>query len=469
VPAKSKAQQRFMGMVHAYKKGELKGSEVSKDVKDAAKGMKKKSAKDYAKTKHKGLPNKVKKEELRRLIAKYGAKKVRETIMAVSPKSDKGYREPQNPGFEYDPEGVDEGFGGELKGKDRDKFEKARKENAEVLGYKLTGKEDTRKQTLKMAHQLKEAAKRDYKAEYKKFQSSTKAKKYRAELNQYNRKKGTYGNGDGKDASHKGGRIAGFEAESKNRGRREKSRLKKEMSNPTSGIMMARKMSSLEMQQIILLAKAMKQLPGSPAQKKIKKQINVIRKKLGQAPVKESVNEATPKEKGNLRVMKPKFKKTFDMIDKDITSIYQNLGSVEADKLKKAYITAINKGLNPRTNMFMKNSAQKILDKAFKNESVNEAPISSPSQLPYSSPEAQKMAEKDIIGMSKILGKASQMSIKKMMDGVKAKKYDAFDLQRAIMSGPIRDTHTGERDFMRVLWNKVRSGFRRYSKRGKLR
>ena len=29
-------------------------------------------------------------------------------------------------------------------------------------------------------------------------------KKCRAELNQYNRKKGTYGNGDGKDASHKG-------------------------------------------------------------------------------------------------------------------------------------------------------------------------------------------------------------------------------------------------------------------------
>jgi hypothetical protein len=73
-----------------------------------------------------------------------------------------------------------------------------------------------------------EAADRDYKDEYKKFQSSDKSKKYRAELNQYNRKKGTYGNGDGKDASHKGGKIAGFEAESKNRGRAEKSRLKKE-------------------------------------------------------------------------------------------------------------------------------------------------------------------------------------------------------------------------------------------------
>ena len=77
-----------------------------------------------------------------------------------------------------------------------------------------------------------EAADRDYKDEYKKFQSSTKSKKYRAELNQYNRKKGTYGNDDGKDASHKGGKIAGFEAESKNRGRAEKSRLKKEVIVP---------------------------------------------------------------------------------------------------------------------------------------------------------------------------------------------------------------------------------------------
>ena len=73
-----------------------------------------------------------------------------------------------------------------------------------------------------------EDKKRDYKAEYKKFQSSPKSKKYRAELNKYNRKKGTYGNGDGKDASHKGGKISGFEKESVNRGRKEKSRLKKE-------------------------------------------------------------------------------------------------------------------------------------------------------------------------------------------------------------------------------------------------
>ena len=69
---------------------------------------------------------------------------------------------------------------------------------------------------------------RDYKDEYKKFQSSPKAKKYRAELNKYNRQHGTYGNGDGKDASHKGGKISGYESESKNRGRAEKSRVKSE-------------------------------------------------------------------------------------------------------------------------------------------------------------------------------------------------------------------------------------------------
>ena len=69
---------------------------------------------------------------------------------------------------------------------------------------------------------------RDYKNEYKKFQSSKKMKKYRAELNQYNRRKGTYGNGDRKDASHRNGRIVGFEDESVNRGRAEKSRLKVE-------------------------------------------------------------------------------------------------------------------------------------------------------------------------------------------------------------------------------------------------
>ena len=65
---------------------------------------------------------------------------------------------------------------------------------------------------------------RDYKDEYEKFQKNKST--YRAKLNKYNRDKGTYGNGDGKDASHNGGEITGFENSSKNKGKKEKSRLK---------------------------------------------------------------------------------------------------------------------------------------------------------------------------------------------------------------------------------------------------
>jgi hypothetical protein len=65
MPAKSKAQQRFMGMVHSYNKGDMKDAPTS--VKKAAKGMTKKSAKDFASTKHKGKPEHVD-ESLRRLI-----------------------------------------------------------------------------------------------------------------------------------------------------------------------------------------------------------------------------------------------------------------------------------------------------------------------------------------------------------------------------------------------------------------
>ena len=96
------------------------------------------------------------------------------------------------------------------------------------------------------------------------------------------------------------------------------------------------------------------------------------------------------------------------------------------------------------------------------NESINEA-------LPFSSSEAQKHVDGDIVKMSKFLGKASQQVIKTMMDGVKGGKYDAMDLQRGIQQGDVRRTHYGEIDFIQQLWHKVKDGFRSYSKSGKLR
>ena len=64
MPAKSKAQQRFMGLVHALNKGDVDPSKVSKKVKDVAKDMDKSDVKKYASTKHKGKPEKVKQEDI---------------------------------------------------------------------------------------------------------------------------------------------------------------------------------------------------------------------------------------------------------------------------------------------------------------------------------------------------------------------------------------------------------------------
>ena len=67
MPASSKQQQKFMGMVHALKKGEMNPADASPEVKKAAQSMSDKDAKDFASTSHKGLPRKVKQEILNRL------------------------------------------------------------------------------------------------------------------------------------------------------------------------------------------------------------------------------------------------------------------------------------------------------------------------------------------------------------------------------------------------------------------
>ena len=356
MPAKSKAQQKFMGIVHAIQKGDQPASKFSKSVQKAVKSMKKGDAEDYASTKHKGKPEKVKKEtKVRELIKKMVREVMAEGKMRRQLKIPVIDKLKVNkllkklrlkPGKDYDIGvgdrntfvldidkkvlnktldvlisnriRVSEDFAGAYPKEKRASFDKKRQKQSEVLGYKLTGTSDVKTEigdatvkenTMKISKQrlreiireelvnsqgeetdfkkgdlvkdinpdcphhnsegevtkggkkkitfkvtnngptykegdelekttdqmvklnsdeITEAKERNYKEEYKKYGSSTKSKKYRAELNAYNRKKGTYGNGDGKDASHKGGKIAGFEKESVNRGRAEKSRLKKE-------------------------------------------------------------------------------------------------------------------------------------------------------------------------------------------------------------------------------------------------
>jgi len=70
MPAVSKAQQRFMGMVYATKKGDM--TNPSPEVAKAAASMKKSDAKDFASTKHKKLPEKIVKKEETELDEYYG-------------------------------------------------------------------------------------------------------------------------------------------------------------------------------------------------------------------------------------------------------------------------------------------------------------------------------------------------------------------------------------------------------------
>ena len=111
MPSKSKAQQRFFGVV----KGIQKGGSGSGKAKKAAKDMDPKDVDDFASTKHKGLPNRIKKEtKVRSLIRKM----VRE-IMA-------------------------EDFAGSYPKSKRKEFDKKRQKQSEVLGYKLMGKSDVK-------------------------------------------------------------------------------------------------------------------------------------------------------------------------------------------------------------------------------------------------------------------------------------------------------------------------------------
>tara|TARA_R110002012_G_scaffold145033_2_gene303339 strand:+ start:3510 stop:3935 length:426 start_codon:yes stop_codon:yes gene_type:complete len=58
MPAKSKAQRRFFALALQYKKGELKSSEVSDEVKELSK-LPVKTLEDFVKTDEKEIPNKI--------------------------------------------------------------------------------------------------------------------------------------------------------------------------------------------------------------------------------------------------------------------------------------------------------------------------------------------------------------------------------------------------------------------------
>ena len=197
---------------------------------------------------------------------------------------------------------------------------------------------------------------RDYKDEYKKFQSSPKMKKYRAELNKYNRKKGTYGNGDGKDASHKGGKIVGFESQSKNRGRAEKSRLKKE------GKLNENPAAIAAAQRMVVQSKSGKVSVNTARQSSYAKKDPSTHKKA--KSMWQRIKDKFSKKENMSEKVNPEMKKIYKLLLK-----YGNSERDAAKMIKKNYdyVAKTYKGTTPR------NKAVVLVGLQAMGESINEA------------------------------------------------------------------------------------------------
>jgi hypothetical protein len=148
----SKAQQKFMGMVHATQKGE---KAPSKDVAKVAKSMGKKDAKDFASTKHKGLPEKKTDESVEEGFddnAKVGDKK--KTQHGEMTKTATGVKHERKYGKDAD------------SSDDEAKSKKAKKESIDTEAFKgkfskmVEAKKDEKKDPKKKP--MKEAAKPDF-------------------------------------------------------------------------------------------------------------------------------------------------------------------------------------------------------------------------------------------------------------------------------------------------------------------
>ena len=110
MPAKSKAQQRFFGVVKGIQKGTGRGEGKARK---AARDMDPSDVDDFVSTKHKGLPNRVRQEtKVRNLIKKMVRETLKEDFIGAYPKAQ------------------------------RKKFDRVRQKQSEVLGYKLMGTPD---------------------------------------------------------------------------------------------------------------------------------------------------------------------------------------------------------------------------------------------------------------------------------------------------------------------------------------
>ena len=199
------------------------------------------------------------------------------------------------------------------------------------------------------------------------------------------------------------------------------------------------------------VSKAVKDAAKSMKKKSTKKMASTKHKGLPNKVRSENMNED-----GHTDVASAK--RAMKLIAEDAADMFKKLKSMDDEASLPSWW--MNKIAVCKTYM---NTSRDYLDKP--NENITEYDEQALGQpLKFSNTEAEKFAKMDVQKMGKAINKASYQAIKMMMGGVKAGKYDAMDLIRAIKTGSARDASMGVRDFLQVLWNKSRDGFRRYSK-----
>ena len=326
---------------------------------------------------------------------------------------------------------------------------------------------------------MKETKKRDYKAEYKKYGSSKKAKKYRAELNKYNRQKGTYGNGDKKDASHKGGKIVGFEEQSKNRGRREKSRLKKESSDEygksLEKIANDKKLKSISKKDRDTLKKLAKLLKKEETTITVEELKRLVKEELLDITESHHDKREGKMAKYDAKEIAQDAADVFKMIDKNddlpewleakITIAAHNMNTVK-DYLTHHQSKKVDEdiGFTPDPDVGKNHYVAPKRDTKGGMKTFYQK---------FSSPEAKTIIDGSLKKYSKILRKAQYEIIKDWMKAAKAGVIDYFDLIRGFNTGDVRRAHPNEVEFLNSILakDKIVNRFRSYfgGKKGKKR
>ena len=246
--AVSKQQQKYFGLVRAIQKGEASGSP---EAEKTAKEMSMKDVKDYASTKHKGLPRKVQSENIIEMKNKEGH------TFVISDRDVKGKSQDKVRMHVQDKDGKKiKDYGSHVSADRAKRFAKAR-------GFS----EDLRSNI--------DAIKKNEKKE-KKMDEMSGDMAYRAMDKAHKKSRGEMSVNDPERAKKKARQAQKFADYS----------IKKTLNKEEVELEENDKAMMMK-----LTTKAMKAIPNSPKQKELIKQVNVYREKLGMKPMREDYSE----------------------------------------------------------------------------------------------------------------------------------------------------------------------------------